>query len=80
MLQSAPFKGAKMAKDSNGNELNSGDAVSTIKDLKIKGAKDTIKRGTTIKNIKLTAKDSEVECKINGVGVVVLKTEFLKKI
>lgn len=69
-----------MAKDFNGTELNAGDSVSVIKDLKVKGASSTIKRGTTIKNIKLTSKDNEVECKINGVGVVVLKCEFLKKI
>ena len=69
-----------MAKDSNGTELNTGDSVSVIKDLKVKGASSTIKRGTTIKNIKLKSKDNEVECKINGVGVVVLKCEFLKKI
>jgi protein PhnA len=69
-----------MAKDSNGTELNTGDSVTVIKDLKVKGASSTIKRGTTIKNIKLTSKDSEVECKINGVGTVVLKCEFLKKI
>ncbi|WP_096019959.1 alkylphosphonate utilization protein [Campylobacter lanienae] len=69
-----------MVKDSNGTELNAGDSVSVIKDLKVKGASSTIKRGTTIKNIKLTSKDNEVECKINGVGVVVLKCEFLKKI
>ena len=69
-----------MAKDSNGTELNTGDSVSVIKDLKVKGASSTIKRGTTIKNIKLTSKDNEVECKINGIGVVVLKCEFLKKI
>lgn len=69
-----------MAKDSNGTELNTGDSVTVIKDLKVKGASSTIKRGTTIKNIKLTSKDGEVECKINGVGTVVLKCEFLKKI
>lgn len=69
-----------MAKDSNSTELNAGDSVTVIKDLKVKGASSTIKRGTTIKNIKLTSKDSEVECKINGVGTVVLKCEFLKKI
>ena len=66
--------------DSNGTELNAGDSVTVIKDLKVKGASSTIKRGTTIKNIKLTSKDNEVECKINGVGTVVLKCEFLKKI
>lgn len=69
-----------MAKDSNGTELNAGDNVSVIKDLKVKGASSTIKRGTTIKNIRLTNKDDEIEAKIDKCGVVVLKTCFLKKI
>ncbi|MEB2807942.1 alkylphosphonate utilization protein [Campylobacter upsaliensis] len=69
-----------MAKDSNGTELNAGDSVSVIKDLKIKGANTTLKRGTTIKNIKLTNKDSEIEAKVDKFGTLVLKTEFLKKI
>lgn len=68
-----------MAKDSNGTELNAGDSVSVIKDLKVKGASTTLKRGTTIKNIKLT-KDSEIEAKVDKFGTLVLKTEFLKKI
>lgn len=70
-----------MAKDSNGTELNAGDNVSVIKDLKVKGASQTpIKRGTTIKNIRLTNKDDEIEAKVDKCGVVVLKTCFLKKI
>ncbi|HCD73421.1 MULTISPECIES: alkylphosphonate utilization protein [Helicobacter] len=69
-----------MPKDSNGSELNAGDSVSVIKDLKIKGASSTIKRGTTIKNIRLTHKDDEVEAKVDKCGVVVLKTCFLKKV
>ncbi|EAH4720709.1 alkylphosphonate utilization protein [Campylobacter upsaliensis] len=69
-----------MAKDSNGTELNAGDSVSVIKDLKVKGANTTLKRGTTIKNIKLTNKDSEIEAKVDKFGTLVLKTEFLKKI
>lgn len=68
-----------MAKDSNGNELNNGDNVTLIKDLKVKGAGATLKRGTLVKNIKLTSKDSEIEGKIDKMGVIVLKTEFLKK-
>ncbi len=68
-----------MTKDSNGNELNNGDSVSVIKDLKINGASSTLKRGTLIKNIKLTNKESEIEAKIDKLGVIVLKTEFLKK-
>lgn len=69
-----------MAKDSNGTELSAGDNVSVIKDLKVKGASTTLKRGTTIKNIKLTNKDSEIEAKVDKFGTLVLKTEFLKKI
>ncbi|WP_270961275.1 alkylphosphonate utilization protein [Campylobacter upsaliensis] len=69
-----------MAKDSNGTELNAGDSVSVIKDLKIKGASTTLKRGTTIKNIKLTNKDNEIEAKVDKFGTLVLKTEFLKKV
>ncbi|TKX31846.1 alkylphosphonate utilization protein [Campylobacter aviculae] len=69
-----------MPKDANGIELNSGDNVSVIKDLKVKGASTTLKRGTTIKNIKLTAKDNEIEARVDKFGTLVLKTEFLKKI
>lgn len=69
-----------MAKDSNGTELSAGDSVSVIKDLKVKGANTTLKRGTTIKNIKFTNKDSEIEAKVDKFGTLVLKTEFLKKI
>lgn len=69
-----------MAKDSNGTELSAGDSVSVIKDLRVKGASTTLKRGTTIKNIKLTNKDSEIEAKVDKFGTLVLKTEFLKKI
>ncbi|MBZ7931423.1 alkylphosphonate utilization protein [Campylobacter molothri] len=69
-----------MPKDVNGVELNSGDNVSVIKDLKVKGAGTTLKRGTTIKNIKLSSKDNEIEAKVDKFGTIVLKTEFLKKI
>lgn len=66
------------AKDSNGNILKDGDSVRTIKDLKVKGMPTTLKRGETIKGIKLTDDPNEVECRI-GKSTVVLKTEFLKK-
>lgn len=65
-------------KDSNGALLSDGDAVKTIKDLKVKGTSSTIKRGTTIKKIRLTDSEAEVECRI-GKSTIVLKTEFLKK-
>lgn len=69
-----------MTKDANGTELNAGDSASVIKDLKVKGANATLKRGTTIKNIKLTSKENEIEAKVDKFGVIVLKSEFLKKI
>lgn len=65
-------------KDSVGNELNDGDTVTVIKDLKIKGMSQTIKRGTKVKNIRLTNNAQEVECRL-GKSTVVLKTQFLKK-
>ncbi len=73
------LQGENMPKDANGTELNAGDNVTLIKDLKVKGAGATLKRGTMAKNIKLTGNDKEVECKIDKMGVIVLKTEFLKK-
>ena len=68
-----------MPKDANGTELNAGDNVTLTKDLKVKGAGATLKRGTMVKNIKLTDDDKEIEGKIDKMGVIVLKTEFLKK-
>ncbi len=65
-------------KDSNGTELNEGDSVLVIKDLKVKGSSSTLKRGATFKNIRLTSKDEEVECR-DGKSTLVLKTMFLKK-
>jgi protein PhnA len=66
-------------KDSNGNVLNDGDSVQVIKDLKVKGATLTLKRGKAFKNIRLTSKSDEVECS-EGKSTLVLKTCFLKKV
>jgi len=65
-------------KDSNGNELNDGDSVQVIKDLKVKGSSTVLKQGKVLKNIRLTSKDEEVECR-DGKSTLVLKTCFLKK-
>jgi protein PhnA len=65
-------------RDSNGNELKDGDAVMVIKDLKVKGSSDTLKRGTVFKGIRLTDDDEAIECG-QGRNTVVLKTCFLKK-
>ena len=66
-------------KDSNGNVLKDGDAVTLIKDLKVKGANTTLKRGTVIKNIRLTGNPAEIECNAEKVKNLVLRVEFLKK-
>lgn len=66
-------------RDSNGNILNDGDSVTVIKDLKVKGTSVTLKRGTTIKNIRLTGDTEEIECNAEKVKGLVLKTCFLKK-
>lgn len=65
-------------RDSNGAELVDGDAVTVIKDLKVKGSSMVIKRGTKVKSIRLTEDPAEVDCKIDGSSIV-LKTCFLKK-
>jgi protein PhnA len=66
-------------KDSNGNILKDGDSVHVIKDLKLKGAGETLKRGTLIKNIRLTGNPGEIEGRTSTIKGLVLKTEFLKK-
>ena len=65
-------------KDSNGNVLEDGDAVQMVKDLKVKGSSVTLKRGTVMKNIRLTNDDDAVECR-HGKSTFVLKSCFLKK-
>ena len=66
-------------KDSNGTLLAEGDSVNLIKDLKVKGSSLTLKRGTTVKNIRLTNSAGEVEGRAGG-STMVLKTAFLKKV
>ncbi|GGG48118.1 alkylphosphonate utilization protein [Hymenobacter glacieicola] len=65
-------------KDSNGNLLNDGDSVTITKDLKVKGMAQALKRGTVVKNIRLTSTPAEVEGKAGG-SMLVIKTEFVKK-
>lgn len=65
-------------KDCNGVVLNDGDGVQLTRDLKVKGSSINLKRGTTFKTIRLTNKDTEVECR-QGKTTIVLKTEYLKK-
>ena len=66
--------------DAHGNVLNDGDAITLIKDLKIKGSSSVVKLGTKVKNIRLVAGDHDIDCKIDGFGPMKLKSEFVKKI
>lgn len=66
-------------RDSNGTELKEGDNVTLIKDLKVKGTSVTLKRGTMVRGIHLTDDPDEVECRVEKVKGLVLRTEFLKK-
>lgn len=66
-------------RDSNGTLLQDGDSVTLIKDLKVKGTSETLKRGTLVKNIRLTGDPDEIECNTKQVKGLVLKTAFLKK-
>ncbi|MBP6856352.1 MAG: alkylphosphonate utilization protein [Candidatus Pacebacteria bacterium] len=65
--------------DSNGTVLQNGDSVQLIKDLKVKGTSTTLKKGTIIKNIRLTDNEEEVECRTDTIKGLVLKTEFIRK-
>lgn len=68
-----------LVKDSNGTRLHDGDAVTLIKDLKVKGTSVTLKRGTLVKQIRLTDDADLIECNVEKVKGLVLRTEFLKK-
>ena len=70
---------AFVVKDSNGNVLQNGDTVVTIKNLPVKGSSQTIKAGTKVKNIRLVDSDHNIDCKIDGFGAMALKSEFVKK-
>jgi len=66
--------------DANGNVLNDGDTVTVIKDLKVKGSSLVVKVGTKVKNIRLVDGDHDIDCKIDGIGAMKLKSEFVKKV
>ena len=70
----------KVYKDANGNILNDGDSVTVIKDLKVKGSSSVVKKGTKVKDIQLVDEDHDINCKIDGIGAMQLKTEFVKKL
>ena len=66
--------------DANGNPLEDGDTVTVIKDLKVKGSSLVVKVGTKVKNIRLVEGDHDIDCKINGIGAMKLKSTFVKKV
>lgn len=69
----------RIIKDANGQVLNDGDTVTVIKDLKVKGSSLVVKVGTKVKNIRLVDGDHDIDCKIDGIGAMKLKSEFVKK-
>jgi len=71
---------AVIVKDANGNALQDGDTISVIKDLKVKGSSLVVKVGTKVKNIRLVEGDHNIDCRIDGIGAMKLKSEFVKKV
>jgi protein PhnA len=67
-------------KDANGQILQDGDTVTVIKDLKVKGSSLVVKVGTKVKNIRLVDGDHDIDCKIEGIGPMKLKSQFVKKV
>ncbi|HEY9119241.1 MAG TPA: zinc ribbon domain-containing protein YjdM [Marinobacter sp.] len=75
----AANEAGKVIRDANGNDLQDGDTVTVIKDLKVKGSSSVVKVGTKVKNIRLVDGDHDIDCKIEGIGAMKLKSEFVKK-
>ena len=69
----------RVVRDAYGNLLHDGDSVTVIKDLKVKGSSSAVKVGTKVKNIRLVEGDHDIDCKIDGIGAMQLKSEFVKK-
>lgn len=72
-------EGKLVVKDAFGNLLTDGDSVTVIKDLKVKGSSSVVKVGTKVKSIRLVEGDHNIDCKIDGIGAMKLKSEFVKK-
>ena len=70
---------ARVVKDANGNVLQDGDSVTVIKDLKVKGTSLVVKVGTKVRNIRLVEGDHDIDCRIEGIGAMKLKSEFVRK-
>lgn len=70
---------ARVIRDSVGNPLQDGDTVTVIKDLKVKGSSSVVKVGTKVKIIRLVEGDHDIDCRIEGIGALQLKSEFVRK-
>ncbi len=77
--EAAAEDAGKVVRDAHGNELQDGDSITVIKDLKVKGSSLVVKVGTKVKNIRLVDGDHDIDCKIDGIGAMKLKSEFVKK-
>jgi protein PhnA len=75
-----PAEADAVVRDSNGNELKDGDTVTVIKDLKVKGSSAVLKVGTKVKGIRLVEGDHNIDCRIDGIGAMKLKSEFVRKV
>jgi protein PhnA len=75
----ADIDSADVVCDAFGTRLNDGDSVTVIKDLKVKGSSSVVKVGTKVRNIRIGSGDHDIECKIDGIGAMQLKSEFVKK-
>ncbi|TJZ76323.1 zinc ribbon domain-containing protein YjdM [Chitiniphilus eburneus] len=69
----------RVVRDAYGNVLNDGDSITVIKDLKVKGSSLVVKVGTKVKGIRLVDGDHDIDCRIEGIGAMQLKSEFVKK-
>ena len=75
----ATVEAERIYRDAAGNQLQEGDTVTIIKDLKLKGGGGVLKIGTKVRNIRLVDSDHDIDCKIDGFGAMSLKSEFVKK-
>lgn len=75
----AAAEGERVIRDANGNVLQDGDSVTVIKDLKVKGSSLVVKVGTRVRGIRLVDGDHDIDCRIEGIGAMKLKSEFVRK-
>ena len=69
----------RVVRDAVGNVLADGDSVVVVKDLKVKGSSSVVKVGTKVRNIRLVDGDHDIDCRIDGIGAMGLKSEFVRK-